>query len=258
MIKSERLLIIQDLLDKKEIITVTEIVQQLNVSDMTVRRDLSELEDRGLLERVHGGARRLPTPMYEELSHHDKKIIHIEEKNLIAETAITLIEDDDIIFLGPGTTMEILASKIKNPNILIVTNCLPVFQTLIINDVKTYLIGGELRPITQAFVGDLTISNLQSMKFHKAFIGCNAVCNNQVMTSTLSEGVVQTLAVQNTSQSYLLIDSSKLEQRDFYTYCKLEDLDQVVIDQNPQVNYLNLQKYIKVNFANEAQQAKGP
>ena len=77
-------------------------MEKLNVSDMTVRRDLADLEKRGLLERVHGGARI--NTFNEELSHKEKQIINVEAKRAIAKKAIESIKEGDTIsLLGPRT-----------------------------------------------------------------------------------------------------------------------------------------------------------
>ena len=128
MIKDERYKAIMDLLTPSGTVRVNEIMEKLNVSDMTVRRDLADLEKRGLLERVHGGARI--NTFNEELSHKEKQIINVEAKRAIAKKAIESIKEGDTIFLGPGTTIELLAKLIDERNLQIVTNCLPVFEIL--------------------------------------------------------------------------------------------------------------------------------
>lgn len=81
MLKKERLLTIIDMVNKKGIITVNEIIDGLAVSDMTVRRDLDELEKSGKLLRVHGGAQSLTYTLDQELSHTEKLTVQMEEKN---------------------------------------------------------------------------------------------------------------------------------------------------------------------------------
>lgn len=246
MLKNERWVIIQDMLNKKDIVTVADIVERLNVSDMTVRRDLNELEKEGLLKRVHGGAVANARYPHKELSHKDKQIMNIEQKKRVAELALNLIEDNDIIFMGPGTTLETMASKVTNPNILVVTNCLPVFQKLVANSVKTYLLGGEIRLKTEAFNGEITMNSLKNMHFHKAFFSCNGLVRDKVMTATLAEGTTQELALKNATERYLLIDSSKIGQRDFYEFYSLSDVTSVICDKDSAGKYKKIKQYADV------------
>lgn len=154
MLKEERLNAIVSLVDQKGAIKVTEIMERLNVSDMTVRRDLTELEAAGRLKRVHGGASSLNTYRPHELSHDDKQIINSVEKKEIVQKALSLIHEEETIFLGPGTTIELLAEAMEFKHLRVVTNCLPVFETLSKkkNALTIYLVGGEMRLLTKSFL----------------------------------------------------------------------------------------------------------
>lgn len=244
--KAERHQYILDYLNKERSITVSEIVENLQVSDMTVRRDLSELEKAGKLRRVHGGAIPLSKIEREELSHKEKKIINIEEKEYIAELAVPLILSNETIFLGPGTTIEVLAEKIVEDSSLYVTNCLPVFLTLNKRNLNTLLIGGEMRQITESFHGDLTTTVLKKLKFDKAFFSCNGIIDNEAMTSTFAEGHVQSMALNNARARYLLVDSNKIGQEDFYAYYDLRDLTAIITNDDLAHSYVKLEKFTKV------------
>ncbi|MFL2079795.1 DeoR/GlpR family DNA-binding transcription regulator [Marinilactibacillus psychrotolerans] len=242
MIKDERYKSIMDMLTLSGTVRVTEIMEKLNVSDMTVRRDLADLEKRGLLERVHGGARI--NTFNEELSHKEKQIINVEAKRAIAKKAIESIKEGDTIFLGPGTTIELLAKLIDERNLQIVTNCLPVFEILNTKKKqnKIYLIGGELRSNTQAFFGEITNKVLADMKFHKAFFSCNALDKQDIMTSTLEEGQTQTIALNNSQERILLVDSSKIGKNDFCVYYHLNEVTQIITNKDEHFKYQQIDK----------------
>ena len=97
---------------------------------MTVRRDFTELEELGILKRTHGGAKSKNTFQYKELSHEDKYVLNIEKKREIALKAVKLLEEGDTIFLGPGTTVELMAKEISLKSLRVLTNCLPIFEIL--------------------------------------------------------------------------------------------------------------------------------
>lgn len=113
MLKDERLLTIRNLVDRKGIVTVNEIGESLGVSTMTVRRDLEELADQKELVRIHGGAQSTNFKPLTELSRNEKRSIHVNEKRKIAATIAALIIPGDTIYIGPGTTNEMIAQYLK-------------------------------------------------------------------------------------------------------------------------------------------------
>ncbi len=233
MIKKERHEKILDMLKVEGIITVKELMKEMNISDMTARRDLDALASKGLLIRIHGGAQRIYNEEEpHEKTHIEKKVLKTDEKKLIAKKANSLIQDSETIFIGPGTTLEHLAVEIKNRNIRVITNSLPVF--LILNQSRTIdllLIGGEYREVTGAFVGSVANASLQSLRFSKAFVSANAVSNNSIATYSDSEGKIQQLALDNAVEKYLLVDSSKFGRYDFFNFYTLDKIDTIITDQ---------------------------
>ena len=134
MLKKERLRYICDKVNSKGIITVNEIIQALNVSDMTIRRDLDELEKAGKLLRIHGGAQSLTYSLDHELSHLEKSTVQVNEKQTIALYASSLIQDGETIYLGPGTTIQILATLLRDRDIRVITNSYHVFEILMFSN----------------------------------------------------------------------------------------------------------------------------
>lgn len=234
MLKKERLDKIVDILKVQNIAKVTELEEILKVSDMTIRRDLGILEEEGRITRIHGGAMYISNSPVIELSHADKLVINREEKKQIANYASDIINhrSNEIIFLGPGTSLEILANLIDNKSTTFVTNSLPVFLSLIKTDHKVYLLGGEMRIKTQAFVGEITNASLRGMKFHKTFFSCNGISKNDIMTSTLEEATTQNIAINNSSESYLLADSTKFGKSDFISFAHVSDLTSIITNKD--------------------------
>lgn len=246
MLKSERHDYIRNRIQQEGAISIGDLVNSLSISDMTARRDLSELEENGFLKRVHGGAIKLDQMPRVELSHRAKQVIHRDEKEMITDLAVGLIEEDDTVFLGPGTTIELLASKINVENGLFVTNCLPVFNQLRSKRFQTYLIGGEMRTITEAFNGEITLAAIEKLRFNKGFFSANGIKDNQAMTATIAEGKTQALALNNSLEKYLVIDDSKIGVEDFYAYYDLRDLTAVITNPDPEKKYLEMERYTRV------------
>lgn len=249
MNKHDRLDAIAKLVNKKGTVRTNEIVDGLNVSDMTVRRDLVELENQGILTKIHGGARSNSTFQYKEMSHKEKHTHQMEEKRYIAKKAISLIEDGDTLFLGPGTTVEILAEEMNHHSLTIITNCLPVYKILLekqTTNFRVYLLGGEMRHLTEAFVGEMTNTILEKLRFSKMFFSSNGVNNGTVMTSSMDEAYTQQLALEHSIEKYLLIDHSKVGKEDFTSFCHLDDLTAVVMDVTDSEKLDQIKSYIEV------------
>ena len=115
MLIQERFDAILKLLEQKRAVTVIELTQLLNTSESTIRRDLSALAEMGKIHKVHGGATVIEQSLTKEETVIAKSTKNIEEKNLIAKYAASIINDDDFIFLDAGTTTEIMIDYLS-PN----------------------------------------------------------------------------------------------------------------------------------------------
>ncbi|WP_155974465.1 DeoR/GlpR family DNA-binding transcription regulator [Streptococcus ruminantium] len=250
MNKRERLDEITRLVNKKGTVRISEIVELLNVTDMTVRRDFVELEEQGVLTKIHGGARSNKAFQYREYSHSEKHIQNKRAKQDIAERAAQLIEDGDTVFLGPGTTVAFLAEAIRNTHLTVITNCMPVFTILSqkkTDDFHVFLLGGEYRQVTESFVGEITNTSLEKMRFSKIFFSGNGLKGRNVMTSTLAEAYTQDLAIKHSVEKYLLLDSSKIGKDDFTVFCDLKDVTAIITDvKTGDENHQLLENYIEV------------
>lgn len=249
MLKAQRLEAILHMVNMQGSVKVSDIMQYLDVSDMTVRRDLQELEEAGDLKRVHGGATSIQRYPAQELSHIDKQIIHLKEKTSVAKTAGKLVEHGDTIFIGPGTTMELFAEYLPQVDVRIVTNCWPVFKKLIDRNMDAILLGGKIRKKTEAFIGDIPNTFLEQMRFNKAFVSGNGVFDNKIATSTTEEARTQALALEHSVEKYLLIDDSKVNRRDFISFYDIEKLTNIIINQDEQNKYKSLEKTVPVILA---------
>lgn len=231
MLKRERLSAITKLVRDKGIVSNAEIAAQLHVSDMTIRRDLDELEQDKKLIRIHGGAQSPDYTIDHELSHKEKATVQVDQKSAIARYAAGLIKAHETVFIGPGTTMELLAAAIQEEDVRVVTNSLPAFNNLSPSlRQKALLIGGEYRENTGCFIGVLALSNLSNLNFSRAFISCNGVLGEDITTSSMEEGQLQAAALKNAKFRCLVIDAHKFNREDFYTYYRLYNIDQLITD----------------------------
>lgn len=235
MLKSERHDAITQLVNKQGAVTVREASQTLHVSEMTLRRDLDELAELGKVVRVHGGAksvsgiRGLVVPR--EFTHREKRAIHTTQKAHVAKLAASLIKENDTVFLGAGTTIELITERLPKVHIRVITNSLPVFNLLENRDYNDlYLVGGNYRPHTGAFVGPMAEGAIGLLGIDKAFIGANGVFDHSISTSNMEEGKIQQLVFDKADQRFLVADSSKFGRRDFYGFYDLSKIDGLITD----------------------------
>ena len=201
MLSEERYKLILDKLDKESVVYLNDLVKYLDTSESTIRRDLNALHKAGLLKKVHGGATSLKDI---KINTSDDKVeyrqnLNMDEKLKISEYAASLIEDNDLIYMDAGTTTELIIDFIKNTKAVFVTNGIVHAKKLIQKGCTTYILGGELKLITEAIVGVEAINSLRKYNFTKGFFGVNGVSiKNGFTTPDIREAMVKEEAINRT------------------------------------------------------------
>ena len=253
MLKKERLMMLLDMVNQNSIMTVNDLIGKLGVSDMTIRRDLDELADSGKLVRIHGGAQSVASSDATELSHIEKKELHLEQQEQIAQRAAKMINAGDTIYIGPGTTQELIVHYVDDiADLRVVTNSLPVFECWQNKNVDLILVGGNFRERSGAFIGGLASDTLRDLKFNKSFVGVNGLHNESMMTANTEEGSSQAIAVNNSLTKIVLADRFKINRDDFYQFYNLYDVDYLITnDELNDETVSHYQQYTKVILAKE-------
>lgn len=222
---------LRQIVREHRIVRVDELAERLGVSAPTVRRDLLHLESRGELRRVHGGAVALESRLEEPL-FDDKTSIAAAEKRRIAEAAALLIRPKDSIFLDGGSTVLALAALLHDrADITVVTNSLRVAAELAGGGPALILVGGELRRLSQTFVGPLTRFTLEPIHVDRAFMGTIGLTVEAGMTTTdPREAYTKSLIMEHAGEVVLLADSSKLGKVSFARFGSLAALSLVITD----------------------------
>ena len=167
-------------------VTVAEVEARFGVSPMTARRDLDELERRGLVRRTHGGA-VLPTTAAHEDSFARRMKVETEAKRRLAEEAVAMLSPRETVFLDSSTTSYFVARRMIETGLAatVLTNSLPVME-LIFNeggpDVELIGIGGTLRRLTRSFVGPFAVRTVQGHFADRLFLSVKGLTENGVMT----------------------------------------------------------------------------
>ena len=152
-------------------VTVNHLAEQFQVSPLTIRRDLQFLEDHRLLERFYGGARNSRTA--EESNGENPKLFRKEK---IARYAASLVEDGDSIFINTSSTALAMVKYITSRNVTIITNNGNIINEKNPSQATVVLLGGELRYVKGAMVGDFAMNNLTQVTAKKSLMGCGGLC----------------------------------------------------------------------------------
>lgn len=233
MLKEDRLHVIVDTVEKNQAVEVSELSQILKVTEMTIRRDLKELEERKLLTRVFGGARKVSTTSYIELSHSQKLRINVEKKINISKKCAELIVDNDIVFVGSGTTNDMIFDYVTAANVNVITNSITVFHKIKDNpNYDVVLSGGRYRGRTGTFTGYFANKLLSEIKVKKAFVGTNGICDANITTADEEEGLGHRIILDNAGERYILADSTKFGVQAFFTFYQAGDVTAIITDEN--------------------------
>ena len=213
MLAEERFALILDLLAEKRTATVQELCEALNASESTIRRDLTELDRQGRLNKVHGGA-TLPNGQFlaDEPTMAAKESLAVSQKQSIAEAAAALINAEDFVYVDAGTSTLAMVRALKGPALEAhyVTNGIAHARLLAQKGCKVFVPGGMLRPNTEAIVGAAAVASLQAYNFTKAFLGANGVdLQAGFTTPDPEEAAVKATAVRRARESWFLADSTK-------------------------------------------------
>ena len=178
MFPAQRIEFLKRIIREKKSVDISTLTAALEVSDVTVRKYLDKLEQEGFLKKMHGGAILAEEFSAVEESEDNDLFEGLNDKEHIAELAVTLIEDGDSIFLGPGITCNLLAKKIhKLKNITVVTNNVNSLEYLAPYVRNLYFIGGEInfRDGLMFSYGQKALAQLDGMFVQKAFISVDGV-----------------------------------------------------------------------------------
>lgn len=221
MLAEKRQQLILEMLKLNGVIKMQDICDKTDCSESSARRDLQLLEEQGLLVRIHGGA-KMKYSLQREPDMSGKTKEHPEAKEKIAKRAAELINDDDVIYLDAGSTTLEMVKYLVQRNLTVVTNGVQHASVLADQNVRTILVGGQLKNSTKALVGAQTVSDLQQLRFNKAFLGINGIHPKYGYTTPdPNEAAVKQVALQQSEKTYVLADASKFNN---VSFVKVADL----------------------------------
>ncbi|MDR1524078.1 MAG: DeoR/GlpR family DNA-binding transcription regulator [Tannerella sp.] len=229
---AERHKFILDTLQKEGFVKVTDVASALNVTAATIRNDLKFLEEKKLLFRTHGSASVI-NPHTVDMNLTEKEKIKINEKRKIAQVAYELIEENDSIIIGAGSTVFALAEQIKPVDQLTVVTASLKVAIMLNERVNTSVIqlGGTIRKNSVSAIGDYTSRFFDDITCSKVFLGVDGIDPEfGISNSNIEEAQLNKRMIDASLKTIILADSSKFGKKGFGRICSLDRVDIIVTD----------------------------
>jgi len=236
-------------LQENQVVYVTDLCHQFQVTDMTIRRDLLQLEKQGLLQRFHGGARpaqvsavpedsvvtEAPSPGISIVPFVSRNIANnAYKKDLIAKEAAKLIEPGEVVFMNSGTTGIYILKYITGKNVRIVSNNAAMALIDRAADTELTIAGGEHFARTQSFVGPLAKSIFMNVIASKCFLSVSGISSqNGITSSCFQETEINNLMIERCCGKRIVVaDGSKIGRAYSFISCKVTDVDILITDKS--------------------------
>ncbi|MEA4882339.1 MAG: DeoR/GlpR family DNA-binding transcription regulator [Clostridia bacterium] len=233
MLAEERRSRIMQLISEHGSAAVADLSETMNVSTMTIRRDIAYLASQGRVIKAHGGAVSARESTASEPGYEIKARVNVEEKRRIGLTAAGMVEDGETIVLDSGsTTFQIAALLRSKRDLTVVTNDLVIATSLSKTpSISVLLIGGSIRPGIFSTVGPYAEEMLRQLSVDKVFLGADAVdAAKGVMNSNPEEVPIKRLMMRAGHRVILAVDHSKFERIGLSFVCGVADLDMILTD----------------------------
>ena len=225
MFKAARLDKIKQILVEQKQIDISKLSSLLGVSDVTVRNDLEVLEHEGFVIRTHGGVSlNEANPPILPFSPSLNSAKENNDDDMIADIAVHMIKEHDVIFIGPGTACALIASKLDSEkHVTVVTNNLIVANVMVTRpNITLILVGGTLDYQNKTLTGDLVARCLENILINKAFIGVNGVdIKHGYSVSNINDLKIYELISQISSEMIIVASKSKFEKTSLMRFAPL-------------------------------------
>lgn len=234
MIQKRRLDTIMGILKEEGMADVKTLSQRLEVTEKTVRLDLKELENQNLLERVHGGAVLKTQELSLGYKDSSRRTSYLEQKQVIARRALTLIEENDVILLDDGSTTQEVAKLLGDFRVTVLTNDLLIVNELMYKpNITLYIIGGLVRRDSDSYIvtGEDAIQFLKKYRVSKLFLGTSTVdVKEGLMIFNYGDNFTKRAFIDAADRVVCLADSSKFDRTAFTKVARLNEVDTFITD----------------------------
>ena len=227
----ERKQYITRILEETGVVNIAELATELNVSSMTIRRDLARMEQEGIVKTEYGGAVLNNTALFES-SILQKQRIYAKEKRAIGKHCADQIKSDETIFLDAGTTpAEIAQCLVYRKNLVVMTNSLLVANYLAKADgIRLIMCPGIFREHSMAFMGQSTDEFTSNFQIDKLYLGVEGIDEHGVSVPDLTDGGTKRSLISCARRIICVADSSKFGKHWTFNICPLSSIDEIVTD----------------------------
>lgn len=232
MIPEERRKLILEQVETNNAVSVADLCARLDVSEMTIRRDLRILSNQGLLLRVHGGAVSRRGRSYEP-PYLVRVTSNVELKEAIGREAARLVQEGESLAIDVGTTtLEVAKHLVGVPNLTVVTSSLNIANVLADSpNIRLIVSGGVVRPQERSLVGHLATRTFEEFQVDKVFIGIGGIHPEAGLSEfNLEDALVKQAMIQHAEQVIVVADSTKLMRTCFALVAPLSVVDVIVTD----------------------------
>jgi len=221
------------IINKRRQVSVQELTERLNVSEVTIRKDLTFLEEQGYLVRTHGGA-KLAEDINRLRKISSRREEHPEQKKAIALTARLLISEGDTILIDAGSTCAALAHEIRDMNLRVITNSLDVMIELAdSHGISLHSVGGNYRMDAGSFIGPAAEQALRDFHIDTCFIGTPAFTRDGLFSSQNTiESHFKREALKISDRRVIITDHSKFNMHSFSIFARADDIDILIVDED--------------------------
>ncbi|WNX83899.1 DeoR/GlpR family DNA-binding transcription regulator [Agathobaculum sp. NTUH-O15-33] len=227
--------ILQKIQEEKRV-KVAELAEALDVTPETIRKDLTELEERRLLQRVHGGAVALSYFKSSEPAYADRSQVQIEAKQRIAAEVAKEILPGETLLIDNGSTVYELAKLLRDiPQLTVITPSIKIAMEFLKNpSSKVLLLGGWLRTTEPSTVGDVTLNQLKGLHVNKTILSVAGLSAEHGLTEYLEEdAAIKRQALACGEKNIVLADHTKLDVTALLTVAPIDEIDEVYVDGEP-------------------------
>ncbi|MNW56565.1 Lactose phosphotransferase system repressor [compost metagenome] len=229
--KIVRLKQIEDYVNAKQSATLEELSDAFNVSLMTIRRDIESLSREGAIKKVYGGV--TATNSRDLLTFEERDIVEMDEKKKIAKAAAQFIQKNDVVFIDSGTTTRYIVDYLdKDLTATIISNSLDIFNTVSnYPNINLITVGTHFNKRTRSFVGKENWPIIEKYNISKGMFSCTSLSLEKGASITdISEYEMKKRAFAKVSQSFLLVDKSKMNTESALTFAHIQDFDMIITD----------------------------
>lgn len=231
MLKSQREQEILSVLKQSDgFVSVKNLCKQLFASESSIRRDLTDLENKGYVKRSYGGA-QLVSDLSKITVFNFRYAQHAQEKTEIAKKAVSLIKDNSVIFLDQSSTSCFLAKELPNKSSLtVITNSVEILNILSPTKIKVFCSGGTLSQDNRScLIGGDAEKTFNNAHADFAFFSCNALSNDgEISDCTREEVLVRQTMLNNAKVKVFLCNGSKFGTTSIFKQCSLKEVDYLI------------------------------